>query len=144
MKRLLVAALVSSLLIQSCGAVSGKTVTLSIHGRPLEVELAETKRQRARGLMHREALARNRGMLFMFKEEEYLSFWMKDTSIPLSIAFLDRRGVVVDIHDMDPYDLTPVRSSAKSMYAIEANRGFFQEAGLSVGDTIDLSVVEKR
>jgi hypothetical protein len=69
---------------------------------------------------------------------------MKDTSIPLSIAFLDRRGVVVDMDDMDPYDLTPVRSSAKSMYAIEANRGFFEDAGLSVGDTIDLSVVEKR
>lgn len=144
MKRLLVAVLVLVLLTQACGIVGGKTVTLSIKGRPLEVELARTKRQRAEGLMNRVALGRNKGMLFIFREEEYLSFWMKDTSIPLSIAFLDREGVVIDLYDMEPYDLEPVRSSRKCRFAIEANRGFFQDAGLSVGDSIDLSVVDKR
>ena len=69
---------------------------------------------------------------------------MKDTSIPLTIAFLDSEGVVVDIYDMEPYDLEPVRSSRKCRYAIEVNRGFFQKAGLSEGDSIDLSVVAKR
>jgi uncharacterized membrane protein (UPF0127 family) len=144
MKRLLVPVLALAVLTQACGSVGGKTATISIKGRPLEVELARTKRQRARGLMNRAALDRDRGMLFMFREEEHLSFWMKDTSIPLTIAFLDSEGVVVDIYDMEPYDLEPVRSSRKCRYAIEVNRGFFQKAGLSEGDSIDLSVVAKR
>jgi uncharacterized membrane protein (UPF0127 family) len=107
------------------------------------VEVARTKKQRTTGLMNRDELGRNEGMLFIFETEKYLSFWMKDTSIPLSIAFLDKNGVVTDIYDMEPYSLTTVRSSEKCSYAIEVNRGFFYESGLEVGDTIDLSVVGK-
>ncbi|MFW6137649.1 MAG: DUF192 domain-containing protein, partial [Spirochaetota bacterium] len=89
-----------------------------------------------------EKLGYNEGMLFIFEEEKILSFWMKDTKIPLSIAFLDENGVVVDIKHMQPYSLRPVKSSKRCKYAIETNRGFFSRAGLSVGDTVDLSMVE--
>jgi hypothetical protein len=140
-KKLLVLALVLFLLA-SCGLYSRK-VMLSINGRPLEVEIAKTKRQRARGLMSREELEWNEGMLFIFREEQYLSFWMKDTSIPLSIAFLDKNGVVTDIYDMEPFSLDPVRSSRKCRYAIEVNRNFFRDAGLAVGSSLNLSVVER-
>lgn len=144
MKRLWVLGLLLFVFTYSCEMVSKGRVTLSINGRPLEVEVARTNKQRATGLMHRAELGRNEGMLFIFKSEKHLSFWMKDTSIALSIAFLDKNGVVTDIYDMEPFSLESVRSTVKCTYAIEANRGFFQEAGLEKGDTIDLSAVGKR
>ena len=142
MKKLLFFAM-CLLMLASC-SVEFKRVTLSINGRPLEVEMARKKKQREKGLMFREELGWNEGMLFIFPKEQLLSFWMKDTSIPLSIAFVDERGVVVDIYDMKPYSLDPVRSSRKCRFAIEANQGFFRDAGLTRGDSIDLSMVKRR
>lgn len=142
MKKLLVLGLCVLLLI-SC-SIGSKRVMLSINGRPLEVEIARTKKQRAKGLMFREELGWNEGVLFIFQGDQDLSFWMKDTSIPLSIAFLDNRGVVVDIYDMQPFSLDPVRSTRRLRYAIEVNRNFFRDAGLTVGDSIDLSMVKRR
>ncbi len=130
-------------MLASC-SIESKRVMLSINGRPLDVEIARTKRQREKGLMFREELGWNEGMLFIFPEEQFLSFWMKDTSIPLSIAFLDCSGVVVDIYDMEPYSSDPVRSTRKCRFAIEVNRGFFRDAGLTDGDSIDLSMVKRR
>jgi uncharacterized membrane protein (UPF0127 family) len=130
-------------LLYSC-SVEEKRAMLSINGRPLEVEIAKTRRQREKGLMFREDLGRNEGMLFIFPEDQYLSFWMKDTKIPLSIAYVDEAGVVVDIYDMTPLSLDPVRSSKKCRFAIEVNQGFYEEAGLEPGDSIDMSVVKKR
>jgi len=142
MKRLLIFCF-CMLTLASC-SMETKRATLSINGRPLEVEIARTKKQREKGLMFREELGWNEGMLFIFPEEQLLSFWMKDTSIPLSIVFLDGSGVVVDIYDMKPFSLDPVRSSRKCRFAIEVNQGFFSEAGLSRGDSIDLSMVKRR
>ena len=110
----------------------------------LTVELPRTGEEFSRGLMFREGLPEDHGMLFVFAGETMGGFWMKDTSIPLSIAFLDKRGVVVDIYDMQPFSLNPVRSTRKSRYAIEVNRNFFRDAGLTVGDSIDLSMVKRR
>jgi uncharacterized membrane protein (UPF0127 family) len=93
--------------------------------------------------MRREDLDWNRGMLFVFEDDEYLSFWMKDTLLPLSIAFLDRRGRVVDLHDMQPNSLVPVQSTKKCRYALEVNRGYFRDVGLEVGDRVDVSRVER-
>ena len=76
----------------SCQRIKMTTTTLSINGRPLTVEIARTRKQRVQGLMHREELEWNRGMLFVFEEEKVLSFWMKNTKIPLSIAYLDNEG----------------------------------------------------
>ena len=80
----------------SCRQSSMATATLSVNGRALVVEIARTRAQRTLGLMHREHLDWNAGMLFVFRKDQILSFWMKDTSIPLSIAFLDKNGKVTD------------------------------------------------
>ncbi|UCB46855.1 MAG: DUF192 domain-containing protein [Spirochaetota bacterium] len=117
-------------------------ITLSINGRPLTVEIARTPSERRKGLMKRKSLDWNAGMLFVFRDDEIRSFWMKDTELYLSIAFLDKNGKVTDIFDMKPFSLIPVRSSKPCRYAIEANLNFFKEAGLSVGDRINLDMVK--
>jgi uncharacterized protein len=106
----------------------------------VRVEIADDDAERARGLMHRTALAENRGMLFVFRREEQLSFWMKDTLIPLSIAFIDSEGRIVDIQNMKPLDDDPPSyvSAEPARYALEVNRGFFEERGVEVGDRAEL------
>jgi uncharacterized membrane protein (UPF0127 family) len=119
-------------------------VVLSVNGRQLNAEIARTREQRLQGLMYRGRLEWSEGMLFIFRKSQYLSFWMKDTVIPLDIAYLDKNGKVTDIFHMEPYSLVPVRSREKVRYALEVNQGFFRDAGLAVGDRIDLSDVPRR
>ncbi len=105
---------------------------------PVQVEIADTPAERQQGLMGREALAEDAGMLFVFEQEQPLSFWMKDTLIPLSIAYIDGSGTIVDIQDMQPLDETSHPSAAPAMYALEVNQGFFGEWGVTVGDMVEL------
>ena len=102
----------------------------------LSVEVAETQVDIARGLMGRESLPEYGGMLFDYGETvdntEYY-FWMSNTTIPLSIAFIDTWGVIVDIRDMQPLDLTEVYSSAPYRYALEVNQGFFGKHAITAG-----------
>jgi uncharacterized membrane protein (UPF0127 family) len=100
----------------------------------IPVEIADTPAKRETGLMGRSALAPNAGMLFVFGQDQPLSFWMKNTLIPLSIAFMDSRGRIVDIQDMQPLDQTPHDSAAPAKYALEVNQGFFAAQGIQVGD----------
>ncbi len=104
------------------------------------VEIADTDEERQTGLMGRTALAEDAGMLFVFDVEQQLSFWMKDTLIPLSIAFIDSEGRIVDIQDMQPLDETPHPSAAPAQYALEVNQGFFGARGIQVGDTVELPI----
>jgi len=106
----------------------------------VEVEIADDTQEMARGLMGRTALAEDAGMLFVYPEERELSFWMKDTLIPLSIAFMDSGGRIVDIQDMKALDDTPPHytSAEPARYALEVNKGFFDERGVEVGDTARL------
>jgi uncharacterized membrane protein (UPF0127 family) len=137
--------LIASLIWTSALAYKGQDkekITLSINGRPLAVEVARTPSERQKGLMRRKNLDWNEGMLFVFEDDDILSFWMKDTELYLSIAFLDKNGKVTDIFDMKPFSLVPVRSSMPCRYAIEASLNFFKGAGLSVGDKVDLDMVK--
>ena len=104
----------------------------------VKVEIADDPAERQRGLMERTALAENAGMLFVFNREQQLSFFMRNTLIPLSIAYIDGGGRIVDIQDMQPLDVTPHPSSAPARYALEVNQGFFREHGVEVGDTVEL------
>jgi uncharacterized membrane protein (UPF0127 family) len=122
-----------------------RTVTIeSSNGDKVEVrvEIADDTPEQMRGLMYRTALAEDRGMLFVFDEEQELSFWMKNTLIPLSIAFVDSEGRIVDIQDMKPLDDDPPHyvSAEPARYALEVNRGFFEERGIKVGDSAELPV----
>jgi uncharacterized protein len=129
---------------QTTTADSGlRTVTIeSSNGDKVEVrvEIADDDAERAQGLMGRTALGDDRGMLFVFDEEQQLSFWMRNTLIPLSIAFMDSEGRIVDIQDMKPLDDDPPHyvSAEPARYALEVNQGFFEERGVEVGDRAEL------
>ena len=88
--------------------------------------------------MFREQLGEREGMLFVFEEEQTVSFWMRNTPLPLSIAFIDARGVIVHMADMVPYSEAPVPSRFPVRYALEVNRGAFERAGIEVGDLVEL------
>ena len=131
---------------ESTGTASElRTVTIDSSGGgevEVRVEIADDLPEQTRGLMERTALAEDRGMLFVYSDEEVRSFWMKNTLIPLSIAYMDSEGRIVDIQDMKPLDDDPPNyvSAKPARYALEVNRGFFEEHGVEVGDTADLPV----
>jgi uncharacterized protein len=118
--------------------------TVTIHAScgevRVRVEVADEPAEQAKGLMYRKALGKNRGMLFVYPEERELSFWMKNTLIPLSIAYIDSKRRIVDIQDMKPLDDRPPHyvSSEPAQYALEVNRGFFKKRGVKVGDRVEL------
>ena len=118
------------------GDASPGTMTLELGGQVLHVEVARSSEERFRGLMYRKSLEHNRGMIFVFPEEDELSFWMKNTYLPLSIAFIRTDGEIVDIQAMEPHDETPVVSRGLARYALEVNQGWFAENGVHPGDRV--------
>jgi uncharacterized membrane protein (UPF0127 family) len=98
------------------------------------VETARTPEERQRGLMNRESLPEGTGMLFIFPELQVRSFWMKDTFIPLDIAYLDAELRIVDIQAMEPETMDSHPSRQPAMFALEVPLGWFEEKGISVGD----------
>jgi len=113
------------------------TAQIQIENETLDVEIAETAQQLGKGLRFRETLAENAGMLFVFPKPQRLSFWMKDASIPLSIAFIQPDGKIVQIRKMQPYDETPVPSLSDAVtYALLVNQGWFERHGISAGTVI--------
>ena len=115
-----------------------RDATITINGIEVVVEIADCDQSRARGLMQRVTLDEDCGMLFVFEESATRSFWMKETYIPLSIAYLDEGGSITNIEDMAPLDLSSVRSTIPVRYALEMNEGWFERNGVRAGDRIDL------
>lgn len=109
---------------------------LKIKDKRIKAEVARTEAEKGRGLMFRQKLGKNEGMLFVYEKEERLSFWMKNTPIPLSIAFLDKSGLIVDIQDMVPFSLQTRVSAFPAQYALEVNQGWFQTNEILPGDTV--------
>jgi len=102
----------------------------------VKAEIACTSDERSKGLMYRKKLPDGEGMLFVFERDEVLSFWMKNTYIPLSIAFIASDGKIIDIKDMYPYDENSVLSSRSVRYALEVPMSWFSRAGVRKGDTV--------
>lgn len=123
-------------ILSGCGA--GEDPYVEAKGARIYVEIADTPEARAEGLMFRPSLPEDRGMLFVFPEPQTLAFWMRNTSIPLSIAYIDRDGTVLEIHDMEPYSLESVSSRQPALYALEVNRGTFEGLGIEPGDRLRL------
>jgi uncharacterized membrane protein (UPF0127 family) len=111
---------------------------VTLGGKPFNLEIAASDERRQFGLMHRDSLAADGGMVFVFPSETRLSFWMHNTRIPLDIIYLDAGGVIVTIKQMEPYDESGVPADRPAKYAIELNRGTAARLGLKVGDKIDL------
>jgi uncharacterized membrane protein (UPF0127 family) len=127
----------------ACSPQKQKTVILAIETEnestvEITVEIARTEEERAKGLMFRKALPDGEGMLFVFDRDQVLSFWMKNTIIPLSIAFIASDGHIIEIKDMQPNDLTSVKSSRSVRYALEAPQGWFQRVNVKPGDVVKL------
>ena len=108
----------------------------------LEVEVAATPEAIARGLMFRRELPEGTGMLFVHPRAGELSFWMRNTQIPLSIAFISGEGEILEIVDMDPFDETSHRSPSFAQYALEVPRGWFVEQQLEPGDACAFSALD--
>jgi uncharacterized protein len=139
---LLAAALAS--LIASCAgkaAADGpnprlRSVELSIGSASVSAEVARTAAEREKGLMFRKSLADGAGMLFVFDSDQRVGFWMKNTTIPLSLAYIGSDGSIKQIVDLEPLSLESVMSDRSIRYALEVPRGWFARAGAKVGDRV--------
>ena len=122
------------------GSPSGESglpvAEIVVGNRRVRAEIAATPDARRRGLMFREQLAEDHGMLFLFPREQVLRFWMKNTPLPLSIAFADADGRIVRIADLEPNSLVGVSSGAPALYALEMSRGWFARNAVLEGDRI--------
>jgi len=105
----------------------------------ISAELARTEEEQARGLMFRKSLKDGEAMLFIFRYDKILAFWMKNTLIPLSVAYIGRDGVIREIHDMRPGNLSPVRSGRSLRYALEVPQGYFERKNIRPGDRLVLN-----
>lgn len=109
---------------------------LTVGGHKAQAEIARTPEARRRGLMDRQRLAPDHGMLFVFDTDDRHCFWMKNTPLPLSIAFIDTQGRIVSIQDMQPHDLQTHCPPEPVRYALEMAQGWFKRAGIRAGDTV--------
>ncbi|MEO8305275.1 MAG: DUF192 domain-containing protein [Betaproteobacteria bacterium] len=112
------------------------TIPLSINGNKLVAETATTDEQITTGLMHRFSLKPDHGMVFVFDRQEPRTFWMKNTFIPLSIAFIAADGRILNIEDMAPQDESLHYSRGAAMYTLEMRKGWFAERGIRAGDRV--------
>jgi len=115
------------------------TSIVSINGQEILVELAFTNDTRSCGLSNRFRLEKDKGMLFLFSNTRKRTFWMKNTHIPLSIAFIDEAGTIVTIHQMDADQTRTTYHSYQSVrYALEVNQGWFTLHGIKTGDKVEM------
>ena len=105
----------------------------------IKAEIADDEKERERGYMFRKTIPEGTGMLFIFDHDQILSFWMKNTPHPLSIAYIDSKGIIKNIYDMKPHSLSPIISTVSVRYALEVPQGWFKEQNINIGDKIDLS-----
>ena len=116
---------------------------ISIGNTKLKVKLALTPREHASGLMYVSDLPKDEGLLFSYPQKQKLAFWMKNTTIPLSIAFIDENKKIIQIEDMEPLSEESVKSKEDAMFALEVNKGWFKDNGISVGDLIKIKDCSK-
>lgn len=103
-------------------------------------EIARKPEERNRGFMERKKIPDGTGMIFIFENDQILSFWMKNTPHALSIAYIDSKGTIRDIFDMTPYSLSPIKSTVSVRYALEVPQGWFEKNNIQIGDKITLPI----
>ena len=141
--------IIFSLAISSCSGVQKfEERDLVIEGSGgrvvLRTEIARTQEEQSQGYMHREKINDGEGMLFYYEIDQVLSFWMMNTLVPLSIAFISSDGRILEIYDMEPQSLATVRSSRSVRYALEVPQGWFDRAGIRIGDRVLLDGIGSR
>ncbi len=122
--------------------VKFEKISVEISNTKIEVDLASTSEQHQKGMMYREKLDSNEGMLFIFETEQVLSFWMKNTLVDLSIAYIDKNKKIIDIQEMKATSLlattNPISYPSKkpALYALEMPKGWFKKNKIKVGNKI--------
>ncbi|HKK18345.1 MAG TPA: DUF192 domain-containing protein [Opitutales bacterium] len=116
---------------------------IRIGEQSLQLQLALTPAEHQKGLMFREELPDDHGMLFLFERPEQRGFWMKNTSLPLDIGYFDAGGELQEVHKLFPFDETPVTSRSRQiLIAVETNRGWYGENGIRPGALLDLDALK--
>jgi len=119
-----------------------KTVTLKAGNAQLAAEVAATELERTRGLMFRKSLADGKGMLFVFDSDQKVAFWMKNTSLPLSVAYIGSDGTIYQILDLVPFSEEPRPADRSVRYALEVPQGWFAKVGLKPGDRFEIPTLK--
>lgn len=120
----------------------GTLLTTTIDEVHIEVELAIHRQEQQKGLMFRETLPEHQGMLFIFKNSSSRSFWMKNTLLPLDIAYINSKGIIQEIYPMYPRNLNSVKSHSKEIqFVLEMNQGWFLSNSIKPGATLDLQFI---
>ena len=121
--------------------LSQSAVALEVHfksvSKSLDVEVANSDTKRRQGLMYRKDLAKDHGMLFLWPQSNTKCMWMKNTPLPLNVAYLSNEGVIQEIYNMIPFSEDSVCSTNSTRIALEVNAGWFKENGIAVGDKLD-------
>lgn len=142
-KILLILSLLFSVTLLSCNQPKLPTTTLTItkaDGSTVEVvaEIAKKAEDRNHGYMERKVIPDGTGMIFVFEKDQILSFWMKNTPHPLSIAYIDSKGKIRNIYDMTPFSLSSIVSTVSVRYALEVPQGWYEKNNVKEGDYISL------
>jgi uncharacterized membrane protein (UPF0127 family) len=114
------------------------TAVFRVGKATITAEIARNAIERERGLMFRKTLPDGRGMLFVFDSDQHLNFWMKNTFVPLSLAYISSDGTITQIVDLMPKSLEAVPSDRSVRYALEVPQGWFDRAGVKVGDRVEI------
>jgi uncharacterized protein len=148
---ILILGVLAVLLLLNPGGCSTKpssglaTMKVPIGNTTFTLEVADTEYSRERGLMHRDSMPADHGMIFVFPDDRRLNFWMKNTLIPLDILYLDSAGVVLNIDQMAPKDTTTQHpSDGPARYAIELNQGTAAKVGVKPGDKVTIGEIPRR
>ena len=123
-------------LLSSSASAEIPLIHLKVSGYTLSAEVAYKKESRIKGLAYRNFMKKNSGMLFIFPEASIHSMWMVNTYIPLSVAFLDKNGMILNIIDMSPHTRTRNSAASKAKYALEMNLGWFSSRSIKAGEKI--------
>jgi len=114
-----------------------RTTGIRIGGVEVMAEIADNEELRGKGLMNRDSLAEDHGMLFVYGTAQVRSFWMRNTRIPLDIAFIDTNGVIINIEQMEPQSDQNYFSQGPMLYALEMDQGWFEANGVGPGDRLE-------
>jgi len=122
----------------SCSSGLEERIEVVIGGKSFRIEVARTDEQKREGLMNRKSLGQREGMIFVYETDQHLAFWMKNTTIPLTLVFLSKEGQITQIEQLKPLSLKSVVSERAVRYGLELPAGALEELGVEVGDRVIL------
>ncbi len=137
-KKLFLSVLTIVCIIVSCNSERNTLAKIKMNNTIYNLEVADTYEKRQKGLMFRKKLPQKSGMIFVYSYADYRNFYMKNTLIPLDIAFIGPDLKILNIEQMAPLDETSIPSNGEAMYAIEMNKGFFNSIDMKPGDSIEI------